>query len=406
MSQTGHSTQEWLEIADKTGHTSYAPARLVLTRGEGMHLYDTEGRAYLDFMAGIAVTCLGHSHPRLVQAVQEQAGRLMQISNVFVSDAQLRLQEALLSACFADRVFLCNSGAEANEAALKLARRYQRVHLGQTGRTETISFKNSFHGRTLATVTATGQPKYHKGFEPLPPGFVYAEYNDLASVEALIGPQTTAVLVEPVQGEGGILPAAPGFLEGLRRLCDEHGALLIFDEVQAGVGRLGTLFAYEHFGVQPDIVTMAKGLGGGVPIGAMVSTEEIFQGFTRGSHATTFGGNPLVCAAAAVVLEEVSQPAFLAQVRRVGAYLQERLRQEDWPLEAGQVRGVGLMVGMELGEKAGAVASAALEEGLILNTAGGTVLRFVPPLVAQEAHVDEAIEKLRAAMAKVACQQG
>lgn len=399
------SEQAWLAISDRTGHPGYAPARVVMTRGEGMYLYDTEGRRYLDFMAGIAVNCLGHCPPRVVEALRAQAGRLLQVSNVFVSDVQLRLQEALLSRCFGERVFLCNSGAEANEAAIKLARRTQRVARGDARRVEIITFRHSFHGRTLAAVTATGQPKYHKGFEPLPGGFVYADFNDLSSVEALIGPQTVAVMVEPIQGEGGIVPAAPGFLEGLRGLCDAHGALLIFDEVQAGMGRTGRLFAYEHFGVVPDILTLAKGLGGGVPIGAMVGTEAAFAGFERGSHASTFGGNPLMCAAAEVVLEEVSSPALLAHVSEVGGYLQGRLQAGPWSLPVGEVRGVGLMVGAELGAQAAAVVSAARARGLVINTAGEGVLRFVPPLIVERAHVDEAMRLLGEAMDEVSCQR-
>ncbi len=408
----GHAevtTEALLEVGDRTGNTSYAPARMVIERGEGMYLFDRDGNRYLDFMAGIAVNCLGHCHPRLVEAIESQARRVMQISNVFYSDVQIRLQEQLSALSFADRMFLCSSGAEANEAAMKLARRYQRVIKADEGRTEIITFKKSFHGRTLAAITATGQPKYHKGFEPLVPGFRYATYGDLASVEALIGPQTVAVMVEPIQGEGGVKPSPEGFLQGLRQLCDAHGALLIFDEVQCGVGRTGSLFAYEHFGVVPDIMSLAKGLGGGVPIGAMLSTAEVFQGFVRGSHASTFGGNPVMCAAASVVLEEVSKPELLANVTDVGQYLQDGLRKlgEGSPVAFKEVRGVGLMVGVEVGpEFAGEVVKAARKRGLIINTAGGHTLRFVPPLVVTRQHVDDALEILGAALAEVGAGQG
>jgi predicted acetylornithine/succinylornithine family transaminase len=397
------TTQAMLAMAEKTGSPGYGPAPMVLERGEGMYLFDTEGRRYLDFLAGIAVNCLGQCHPKVVEAVQRQAGRLLQVSNMFWSDAQIRLQGSLLSRCFGERVFLCNSGAEANEAAIKLARRYQRVVKGDKARTEIITFKDSFHGRTLAAVTATGQPKYHEGFEPLPPGFVYAAYNDLASVEALIGPQTVAVMVEPIQGEGGVKPSAPGFLGGLKALCAKHGALLVMDEVQTGVGRTGSLFAYQGYGVEPDIMTLAKGLGGGLPIGAMVAKEEVFRGFVKGSHASTFGGNPVACAAACAVLEEVDQPAFLEQVREVGEFLQASLRALDGAVPIQEVRGVGLMVGAEVGaEVALKVVAAARARGLILNTAGSGTLRFVPPLIATRAHVEEAMGLLRLAMEDVA----
>jgi len=376
-----------MELGYRTGSTSYAP-QLILDHGKGMEVWDIQGKRYLDFLAGIAVNALGHCHPRVVEAVQTQAGQAMQISNAYMSRAQIRMQQLLVELSFGDRVFACNSGAEANESAIKLARRYQRVVRGDTNRTEIISFNHSFHGRTLAAITATGQPKYHVGFEPLPPGFLYAEYNDLASVEALIGPRTTAVLVEPIQGEGGIRPAAPGFLEGLRELCDKHGALLIFDEVQTGVGRTGHLFAYQHYGVTPDLMTLAKGLGGGVPVGALVSTDEIFKGFVKGSHATTFGGNPLASAAAVAVLEVVSEPSFLAHVRAMGEYLVGKLNSLSGPLAPREVRGVGLMIGAEVGPKALAIMGAGRDLGLLFNTAGADTLRFVPPLIVQPDDID------------------
>lgn len=395
------STEEMLKVGDATGHTGYAPARMVVTRGEGVHLYDHEGRQYLDFMAGIAVNCLGHCHPRITAALQAQAGQLLQISNLFYSDVQIRLQKRLIDSCFADRLFLCNSGAEANEAAIKLARRYQRVVKGED-RTEIITFNKSFHGRTLAAITATGQPKYHKGFEPLVPGFVYADYNDLASVESRIGSQTVAVMVEAIQGEGGVRPATPEFLQGLRALCDKHGALLIIDEVQTGVGRTGYNYAHQMYGVTPDIMSLAKGLGGGVPIGAMVASETVFAGFVRGSHASTFGGNPLMCAAAEVVLEEIDNDEMRNHVREVGAYLKESLENLQGEIKIKEVRGAGLMVGAEVGEIAGEVVLAARKKGLIINTAGGIVLRFVPPLIITREDVDAAMAILKEAMADVA----
>lgn len=391
-------TKELLATGDRTGNPSYAPARLVLERAEGMYVYDRDGNAYLDFLAGIAVNCLGNCAPAIVEAVQRQAATLLQISNVFYSDVQIRFQDKLTAGCFGDRVFLCNSGAEANEAAIKLARRYQSAVKGRA-RSTIITFEKSFHGRTLAAITATGQPKYHKGFEPMVPGFAYAKFGDLASVEALADSETVAIMVEPIQGEGGVQPAPEGFLAGLREICDRTGALLVFDEVQTGVGRTGHLYAYQHFGVTPDIMTLAKGLGGGVPIGATVATEEVFQGFTRGSHASTFGGNPLACAAAEVVLDHVGDASFLERVREVGAYLRTRLASLDSPIAILAVRGVGLMVGAEVGaEVAGRVAAAARDHGLLINTAGGHTLRFVPPLTATKADVDTAIERLSAAL--------
>jgi predicted acetylornithine/succinylornithine family transaminase len=396
------NTDDLLAIGDRTGNPSYSPARMILTRGDGMYVFDDQGQRYLDFLAGIAVNCLGNCAPEVVAAVQRQAETLLHVSNIFYSDVQIRLQKQLIDACFGDRVFLCNSGAEANEAAIKLARRYQRVVRGED-RTEIITFHNSFHGRTLAAITATGQPKYHEGFEPMVPGFVYAEFGDIESVERLAGHQTVAIMVEPVQGEGGVRPAPPGFLPDLRRLCEDVGALLVFDEVQTGVGRTGHLFAYEHFDVAPDIMTLAKALGGGVPIGAMVATDEVFQGFTRGSHASTFGGNPLACAAAEAVLTKLQSPGFLDEVKATGRYLRQRLSALDTPIPVKAVRGCGLMVGAEVGaETAGLVAIAARQLGLLINTAGGTTLRFVPPLIATKEHVDAAMDILAAAMAQVA----
>lgn len=389
------------EAGARRGSTSYKPS-LVLARGSGMEVWDSDGKRYLDFLAGIAVDCLGQCHPRIVEAISRQAGELLQISNAFLSPVQIRVQEKLAQLSFGDRTFLCNSGAEANEAAIKLARRTQRIVRGQTQRTEIITFEHSFHGRTLATITATGQPKYHVGFEPLPEGFRYARFNDIESVKALASDKTVAIMVEPVQGEGGVRPAAPGFLAALRQVADEVGALLIYDEVQCGVGRTGRLFAYEHDGVPPDIMTLAKGLGGGVAIGAMISTDAIFEGFVVGSHASTFGGNPLACAAAEVVLDVVADEAFLEKVRRVGAYLRAGLDELVTPIAFREVRGLGLMMGAEVGPVAKAIVVAARNRGLLINAAGGETLRFVPPLIATEANVDEALSLLGEALRHVA----
>lgn len=398
-------TEELVEIAARTQSLSYAPQPVVLARGEGVWLEDIEGRRYLDFLAGIAVSTLGHGHPALVEAIRTQAERVLHVSNAYLTEPQVRFQEALLDSCFADRAFFCNSGAEANEAAIKLARRYQRVVRG-TPRFEVIVFGRSFHGRTMGALSATAQPKYHAGFEPMVPGFVTAQFGDLDSVRRVVGAHTAAILVEPVQGEGGIIVPPEGFLPGLREVCDAEGLLLIFDEVQCGIGRTGRLHAHEHFGVVPDIVTLAKGIGGGVPLGAMLATAAAAEGFTRGSHATTYGGNPLVTAAALAVLGVVRSPGFLDNVRTVGEHFRTRARElAARTALLGEVRGVGLMNGIALrsgdAAEAGRVVAAAREEGLLLNTAGGHVLRFVPPLTVGCAEVDEAMARLERALVRV-----
>lgn len=390
------TTRELLEIGDRHNSTSYRPARIVFDRGEGVRLYDGEGEEYLDFVAGIAVTCLGHNHPELTGALREQVGRLLHVSNMYYTAEQIGLMERLTARSFADRVFLCNSGAEANEAAIKLARRYQKVVAQEPNRTQILTMKKSFHGRTMGAITATGQPKYHRGFEPMLPGFEYVEFNDLAAAKGRIRGHTAAVLVEPVQGEGGVRPADPGFLSVLRALCDEYGALLIFDEVQTGVGRTGELFAYQGYGVEPDIITLAKGLGGGTPIGAMMARDAVFEGWQPGSHATTYGGNPLVCRAASVVLDVIERDGLCDRARRRGEQLREGLSEiaTRYPEVVREVRGRGLMVGMECGEYAGALREHCTRQRLLINTAGGTTLRFVPPLVVSEADVEEAVEKV------------
>ncbi|MGM0556757.1 MAG: aspartate aminotransferase family protein [Myxococcota bacterium] len=393
------STEELLAIGERHNSTSYRPAPIVFDHGEGVHLYDRDGEEYLDFVAGIAVNCLGYNHPDLVAALQDQAGRLLHVSNMYYTAEQIELMHRLTEASFADRIFICNSGAEANEAAMKLARRYQKVVADRPEKTDIVTMKKSFHGRTMGAITATGQPKYHEGFEPMLPGFHYAEFNDLDAARALIGDDTAAVLVEPIQGEGGVRPAEQSFLEGLREACNEAGALLIFDEVQTGIGRTGTLFAYEGYGVQPDIISLAKALGGGTPIGAMMSTDEIFQGWQPGSHATTYGGNPLVCRAAATVLDVIERESLCENARDRGRQLREGLSEiaADYPDVVREVRGRGLMVGMDCGEHAGDIRSHCTEHKLLINTAGGHTLRFVPPLVISEADVEEALRRVRRA---------
>ncbi|RAL25466.1 acetylornithine transaminase [Lujinxingia litoralis] len=393
-----------LEKAAHLNSPNYAPAPVIFDHGQGVRLTDTEGNEYLDFVAGIAVCALGHANPTLVEALRDQLGRLTHVSNLYYSTEQIKLLEALVAASFADRVFFCSSGAEANEAALKLARRYQKVVAGRQDKTGIITMKHSFHGRTLATVTATGQPKYHEGFEPLVPGFQYVPFNDLDALKEVIGRDTAAVMIEPIQGEGGLRPADAAYLKGVRELCDQHGALLIFDEVQTGVGRTGSLFAYQHFGVTPDIMTLAKGLGGGVPLGATLATEKVWQAWVPGSHGSTAGGNPLACRAGNTVLETIARDNLLENARARGERLQQGLSKlaERYEFMI-DVRGIGLMVGVECQDDyARRVVEAARAEGLLINTAGGHTLRFVPPLIVTDADIDEALERLERALKVVA----
>ncbi len=381
---------------------NYAPAPVVFDHGDGVWLVDADGNRYLDFMAGIAVCALGHNHPALTEAITDQARRLLHVSNLFYSREQIELMEALEAATFADRIFFCNSGAEANEAAFKLARRFQAHAMDRPEKTEILSMKKSFHGRTLAAITATGQPKYHKGFAPLAPDFVYSPFNDLEAALEQIGPQTAAVIVEPIQGEGGVRPGTREFLAGLRQACDDVEALLIFDEVQTGVGRTGHLFAYQHYDVTPDVLTVAKGLGGGVPLGAVLATERAWSGWSRGSHASTFGGNPLASRAGLAVLRTIDGEGLLENARARGEELRAGLKElaEEFPVIT-DVRGVGLMVGAECGEGASEVVALARQEGLLINTAGGHTLRFVPPLTISSDHVERALKRLRRALTKL-----
>lgn len=384
-------TRSLLERGDKVNSPNYKPARMIVSHGEGMWLYDIEGKAYLDFVAGIAVSSLGHAHPTLVSAISEQAGKILHVSNMFFTEPQIELMENLVDASFADRVFLCNSGAESTEAAIKLARRYQYAVRMRENQFEIVTMKKSFHGRTMGAISATGQPKYHEGFGPMVPGFKYVEFNDIAALRAVVNENTAAVMVEPIQGEGGIRESTSEYLRALREVCDEVGAVVIFDEVQTGIGRTGKRFAYEHYGVHPDIICLAKGLGGGFPIGAMMAKESVFGGWKRGSHASTFGGNPMASVAALSVLNEVFNDEFLEAVHGVGLYFQECLKplvKRDARLK--EIRGKGLMVGIacESSEFAGAIVMACREEGLLFNTAGGNTLRFVPPLICEKKDID------------------
>ncbi|NLM52930.1 MAG: acetylornithine transaminase [Firmicutes bacterium] len=366
-----------------------------IQRGEGPYVWDASGKRYLDFICGLGVNSFGHCHPQVVEAVCRQAKQLMHASNLYYTEPQILLAERIVSHSCADKVFFGNSGAEANEAAIKLARKYGKITKGNAY--EIITAKRSFHGRTLAAITATGQPKYHKGFEPIVEGFRYGEFNDLESFARLITDETCAIMVEPVQGEGGVYPAKEAFLKGLRRLCDEHGLLLIFDEVQCGMGRTGKLFAYENYGVEPDVFTLAKALGGGLPIGVMAAKGKAAEVLTPGEHASTFGGNPVACAAANAVFEIVTAEGFLDHVAKMGDYFRQKLRE----LAVGnvvEVRGLGLMVGLEIDGDGAQVAKMCQENGLLINCIGGKILRFLPPLIVNEEQIDAAVEILRNAL--------
>ncbi len=384
----------------------YRPRRIVLDHGKGARVWDRDGREYVDFGAGIAVNALGHAHPALLAALTEQAGKLWHTSNVFVSEPPLRLAEELVQASrFARRVFFCNSGAEANEGAIKLVRKWATAQGREPGRRVILTFRGSFHGRTLAAVTATAQPKYHEGYEPLPGGFRYGDFNDLAGAEAAMAAgDVCAVLVEPVQGEGGVMPATPEFLQGLRALCDRHGALLVLDEIQCGMGRTGRLFAAHAYGVTPDIVTLAKALGSGFPMGAMLVGERAADAMQFGAHGTTFGGNPLAAAVARAALRELSSAALLANVETQGQALRDGLAAIDAEFQVfSEIRGRGLMLGAQLREphagKAGEILDRCVEQGLLTLQAGPDVLRFVPALNLGDEDVKEGLARLRAAIA-------
>ena len=373
---------------------------LFLVKGEGSRVRDGMGRDYLDFVGGLAVNILGHCHPAVVEAICSQARELIHTSNLYYTRPQAELARVLVEHSAGDRVFFANSGAEANEAAIKLARKYHYPE-----RHRIITARHSFHGRTLATVTATGQEKYQQGFAPLPGGFAYATFNDLASFEHAAAGETAAIMIEPVQGESGIHVARPSFIRGLRRLCDRTGALLIFDEVQCGMGRTGKLWAYEHWGAEPDILTTAKGLGGGLPIGVMLARSEAAEVFKPGDHASTFGGNPVTCRAALAVLGIILEEPFLEQVRRKGVLFMEGLHRlaSLFPHLVREVRGLGFMAALELsGLPAGRAQQSCREKGLLVNAIGESILRLLPPLIAGEAELEQALAVLEQVLAEQA----
>lgn len=387
-------TEELRHDAGKYLMNTYARAPISIVRGRGAKVYDLEGREYLDFVAGIAVNVLGHSHPDLVAAIQKQAQHLLHASNLYYTEPQVRLAQALVTHSFADKVFFCNSGAEANEAAIKLARRYAHERYGPK-RFEIVTMQQSFHGRTMATLTATGQEKVQKGFEPLLPGFQYVPFNDLGAVEKAMTDRTAAVMLEPIQGEGGVHVADRSYLKGVRELCRARDVLLMYDEIQTGMGRTGTLFAYEQLGAEPDIMTLAKGLGGGVPIGACLATDAVAAAFTPGAHASTFGGNPLACAAGLAVLRALTEGRVLDHGRRMGEYLSKGLQDlhQGLPMVK-EVRGLGLLLGMELAIDGKPVVADCLARGVLINCTMDRVLRFVPPLIVTTREIDRLLDIL------------
>ena len=406
MSSTPEASSVNRTTFDKVMVPTYAPSNMVPVRGKGLDLWDQEGRQFLDFTSGIAVTSLGHCHPGVVRTLQEQAEKLWHVGNGYTNEPVLQLASALVAATFADRAFFSNSGAEANEAALKLARKYA-VENGHTTKTRIVSCVNAFHGRTLFTVSVGGTPKYTEGFSPLPPDITHIAFNDIDAARSAITDDVCAVMVEPVQGEGGVVPARADYLQALRELCDKHGALLIFDEVQCGMGRTGQLFAYMGYGVTPDILTSAKALGNGYPIGAMLTTDKIAAVLKVGTHGTTYGGNPLATSVALAVLNTINAPDFLRRVVQASTILVSSLQAlaKEFPQVIQEVRGSGLLIGVALTAaykgRAKDVTKAAEEQGLMLLIAGMDVVRVAPALIVSDDQIHEATARLRRALTKI-----
>lgn len=376
-----------IAAADGAIAATYKRFPIVLVEGSGASVWDSDGRRYTDFVAGIAVCNLGHAHPAVAEAICRQAKRLLHVSNLYYTVPQTELAAWLTAHSFADRVFFCNSGAEANEAALKLVRKYFNDR-GETGRRRVVAMERSFHGRTFATLSATGQAKVRQGFEPVLAGFEFVPFNDIEALARAVDDQTAAVVLEPLQGEGGVRPPAPGYLQAVRALCDEAGALLVFDEIQTGIGRTGKLFAHEHFGVRPDIMTLAKALANGLPIGAMLATEKAAAAFGPGSHASTFGGSPIVTAAALEVVKALSG-GLIAQAASTGAYFRDQLLGlQSRHASVAEIRGLGLLLGMEISRDGDAIVRACMDRGYLINCIQGNILRFVPPLTISRAEID------------------
>ena len=387
-------SQDWIARAEKNVMKTYGRYPIVADRGEGCRLWDVDGHSYLDFLAGVAVNNLGHCHPKVVSALQDQASRLLHCSNFYHIPQQIALAEWLCQHSFAERVFFCNSGAEANEAALKLARKFSRDQWGEN-RFEVVSALSSFHGRTIAAISATGQDKVREGFSPTVPGFRHVPFGDLDALKDSLSTEVCAILLEPIQGEGGVNVPPRGYLPSVRRLCDENNLLLIFDEVQVGCGRTGHLWAHEFEGVTPDIMTLAKALAGGPPIGAMLTTETLSGFLGPGTHGSTFGGNPLVCAAALAAMQVIAEEGFLDHCQAMGRYLMQQLQglQSKYSVIK-EVRGRGLILGMELSINGSDLVRLCMERGLLINCTVGNVLRFVPPLIVTQSDIDEAMDIL------------
>jgi acetylornithine/N-succinyldiaminopimelate aminotransferase len=381
-------SKQLMNIADKVMAKTYKRFPIVITKGKGCSLWDAEGKKYIDFVSGIAVCNLGHAHPRISEALSKQADILLHVSNLYYTEPQIELASLLTENSFADRVFFCNSGAEANEAAIKLARKYFKDK-GESERYRIITMEKSFHGRTMATLSATGQEKIRKGFEPILEGFDYIPFNDIDAMRKSINSSTCAVLLEPIQGEGGVRCPDPDYLKAVRRLCDEKKVLLIFDEIQTGMGRTGKFFAYEHFGIEPDIMTLAKALANGLPIGAMLASEEVAQAFGPGAHASTFGGTPIITAASVQVVKVLLEEKLFHHCAKIGAYFKERL--QDLKAKHGSivdVRGMGLLLGMKLKVEGDTIVNSCMEKGFLINCIQGNILRFIPPLIIEKEEID------------------
>jgi predicted acetylornithine/succinylornithine family transaminase len=378
-------------LSEKYIARTYSRYPILLVRGKGTRVWDQDGKEYLDFVSGLAVCNLGHCHPKVVRAIQEQAEKLIHVSNYYYIEPQIQLGSLLCKNSFAEKVFFCNSGAEANEGAMKLVRKYAKEKM-EGDRFEIITLERSFHGRTLATLTATAQTKFHKGYAPLMPGFKYVPFNDPGAVRNAIDSKTCAVMLDPIQGEGGVNCPSEGYLKALREICDEKKILLIFDEVQVGMGRTGKLFAYEHEGVEPDLLTLAKSLAGGVPIGALLIKKGIAESFEPGDHASTFGGNPLATAAGVAALTAILEEGMLENCREVGDYFLMRLQEikKNYPFIQ-DVRGKGLIIGIELNREGGTLVKEMMKRGFLINCTMGNVLRFLPPLIVTKEEVDQLI---------------
>lgn len=394
MAETGRDNESLIQRGQRVFVGNYRPLPIVAAGGEGARIVDIEGNQYIDLVSGIAVSSLGYAHPRLTAAVQEQAGKLMHASNIFWTEPAILAAEKIVEHSFGDKVFFCNSGAEANEAMLKLARKV--FHDRGEGRFEFISMEKSFHGRTMATVSVTGQEKHRVGFEPLLPGVRHVPFGDLGALEASMSERTAAVLLEPIQGEGGIRLPPPGYLKGVRELCTKHGCLLLLDEVQSGAGRTGKLWGYEHEDFEPDMMSLAKGIAGGMPLGAVVTRDDIAEHLTYGSHGSTFGGNPVAAAAAKVVLDELTAPGFLERVTKLGEHMLSRLHAlaKTHKRVVVEARGRGLWGGLELSVDGSKLARRAAQKGLITNITGGRVIRVAPPLVIDEQTLDDGLDIL------------